>query len=57
VTVAVDNKTEKDLESLYDLHHPDVPEDGPYQLMAMGVENGSGMLSCRVNGEHIQVRS
>ncbi len=53
-TVAVDNEAE--LEALYDLHRPDVPEDGTYQLIAMNVANGSGILNCRVNGEHVQIR-
>jgi hypothetical protein len=53
-TVAVDNEAE--LEALYDLHRPEVPEGVTYQLIAMDVVNGSGILNCRVNGEHVQVR-
>ena len=55
-TVAVDKKAEKELEALYDLHRPEVPEGVTYQLIAMDVVNGSGILNCRVNGEHVQVR-
>jgi len=55
-TVAVDKKAEKELEALYDLHRPDTADGDDYQLIAMDVVNGSGILNCRVNGEHVQVR-
>jgi len=56
--ITVDAETEAALEALYDLHCPDVPEGGTYQLIAMDVVGGkmSGILNCRVNGEHVQVR-
>jgi hypothetical protein len=55
-TVAVDKKDEAELEALYDLHRPDTADGDDYQLISMDVVNGSGILNCRVNGEHIQVR-
>jgi hypothetical protein len=51
----VSNKIAKELEALYDLHRPDVSEEA-YELIAMNVEDGSGILNCRVNGEHVQIR-
>jgi hypothetical protein len=54
-TVAVDNEAE--LEALYDLHRPDTTDGDDYQLIAMDViEDRTGILNCRVNGEHVQIR-
>ena len=50
-----------ELDALYDSIRPDVPEDGTYQVIALDAHRHKhgewrGILNCRVNGEHVQVR-
>lgn len=49
-----------ELNQLYLTQKPTVPEGQTYQLIAMDVtqrgDSFGGILNCRVNGEHIQVR-
>lgn len=58
VAVEVDAETESELEALYEQHRPEVPEGGTYEFVAMDVVGSTraGVLNCRVNGQHIQVR-
>lgn len=50
----------KELNALYERHKPTIEEGISYQLITMDVfENEnvfSGILNCRVNGEHLQIR-
>lgn len=56
----VDSKKESELNALYQTHKPTIEEGVAYQLIAMEVfetkDGFGGILNCRVNGEHIQVR-
>lgn len=50
-----------ELDALHARIRPDVPEDGTYQVIALDASRNaagewSGILNCRVNGEHVQVR-
>ena len=50
-----------ELDALHDRIRPDVAEDGTYQVIALDASRNSagewsGILNCRVNGEHVQVR-
>lgn len=50
-----------ELDALHDSIRPDVPDDGTYQVIALDAHRNSagewaGILNCRVNGEHVQVR-
>ena len=59
--VTPDHADIAELDALHDSIRPDVPEDGTYQVIALDAHrNGdgewSGILNCRVNGEHVQVR-
>jgi hypothetical protein len=49
-----------ELQAFYESKKPEVPEGQTYQLIAMDISEGdsgfTGILNCRVNGEHVQVR-
>jgi hypothetical protein len=50
-----------ELQSFYESKKPEVGEGQTYSFIAMDVSEGdggnfTGILNCRVNGEHIQVR-
>ena len=50
-----------ELDALHDRIRPDVPEGGTYQVIALDAHRNaagkwSGILNCRVNGAHAQVR-
>jgi len=58
-TVTSGKSTE--LQALYESKKPEVGEGQTYSLIAMDVSENeddsfTGILNCRVNGEHIQVR-
>lgn len=60
-TVEPDPTDVAELDALHDHIRPDVPDDGTYQVIALdahrnGAGEWSGILNCRVNGEHVQVR-
>lgn len=46
------------LNSLYDSIKPELKEDDSYQLLSINVlgDELNGILNCRVNGEHKQIR-
>jgi hypothetical protein len=58
VTVASAKAAE--LQAFYESKKPEVPEGQTYQLISMDISEGdggfTGILNCRVNSEHIQVR-
>lgn len=49
-----------DLNVLYQTHKPEIPDGISYQLIAMDISEidgeFGGILNCRVNGEHKQIR-
>lgn len=50
-----------ELDALHDHIRPDVPDNGTYQVIALDAHRNSagewsGILNCRANGEHVQVR-
>lgn len=48
---------EKDeLVALYNTHKPVLKEGGAYVFIDMNVSGNNGLLNCRVNGEHKQIR-
>ena len=58
--VPVTGQEASGLQSFYESKKPELAEGQTYQLIAIDMtgENGSytGILNCRVNGEHVQVR-
>lgn len=53
----VSSKKATELTKLYNAVKPKLKEGDVYQLIAIDVtENNSGILNCRVNDEHVQVR-
>jgi hypothetical protein len=57
----VSPQKEDELIALYSSKKPEVPEGQSYQLISMDVSEDdsggfTGILNCRVNGDHIQVR-
>ena len=50
-----------ELDALHDRIRPDVPEGGTYQVIALDARRNrkgewTGILNCRVDDEHVQVR-
>lgn len=49
-----------DLDAVYNSLKPELKEDDVYQLIAINLsergEKYSGILNCRVNGKHLQIR-
>lgn len=50
-----------ELDALHDSIRPNVPEGGTYQVIELDAHRNSagewlGILNCRVDGEHVQVR-
>jgi hypothetical protein len=45
---------------IYEAKKPTLKETDTYQLIAVNMQlvdtNGNGIINCRINGEHIQVR-
>lgn len=60
IIIGVDELQAEELNSLYSTIKPSLEESDTYSFIAMDVtQEGSsfwGILNCRVNGEHIQVR-
>ena len=59
--VAPDPDDVAELNALHDSIRPEVPEGGTYQVIALDAHRNaagewSGILNCRVNGAHAQVR-
>lgn len=53
----VSSQKAAELTKLYNSVKPQLKEGDVYQLIAIDVtENNSGILNCRVNDEHVQVR-
>lgn len=53
----VSSQKATELTKLYNTVKPKLKEGDVYQLIAIDVtENNSGILNCRVNDEHVQVR-
>lgn len=60
-TVTPDPADIAELDALHDSIKPDVPEGGTYQVIALDAHSNApgewtGILNCRVNGQHVQVR-
>lgn len=54
---SVDSEKATELSNLYNLVKPELKEGDVYQLVSIDVsENNTGILNCRVNGEHKQIR-
>ena len=52
--VAIEDSSE--LVALYNTHKPVLKEGDNYVFIDMHVSNNKGLLNCRVNGEHKQIR-
>ena len=52
--VNVEDTTE--LVALYNAHKPVLKEEDTYSFICMDVFGSNGILNCRVNGEHKQIR-
>lgn len=60
-TVTPDPDDIAQLDALHDSIRPDIPENGTYQVIALNAHRNkhgqwTGILNCRVNGTHVQVR-
>lgn len=56
-TSEVDASKSNELISLYDSKKPELKESDIYELISADVlENFTGIINCRVNGEHKQIR-
>lgn len=53
-SIAVEDTTE--LVALYNTHKPILEERDTYAFIDMSVLGNKGLLNCRVNGEHKQIR-
>ena len=60
MTVTLDDAKKAELEAFYESKKPELKEGDEYQLIAMDItERGdvyTGILNCRVNGDHKQIR-
>lgn len=53
----VDPEVAQSLQGIYDANKPVLKEGDVYQLIAADInDDGNGIINCRVNGEHIQIR-
>lgn len=60
-TVTPDPADIAELDALHNSIKPDVPEGGTYQVIALDARRNAagewaGILNCRVDGKHVQVR-
>ena len=61
MAVEVSDEERAEIDALHESLKPEVPEGGVYQLIALNAHRKpsgklTGILNCRVDGEHIQVR-
>ena len=58
--IAVEEPKLSELNSIYTSHKPAIDENGTYQFISMDLSQDEltswGILNCRVNDEHVQVR-
>jgi hypothetical protein len=59
-TVVLDASKVAELEAFYESKKPELKDGDDYQLIGVDLleagDSYSGILNCRVNGEHIQIR-
>lgn len=61
IAVEVSDEARAEIDALHESLKPEVPEGGTYQLIALDAHRKpsgvlTGILNCRVDNEHIQIR-